>query len=120
MKQVAVESGADIEPIESQHVTLWAAKEIQQTYLPDIKKLERFFHTKCAEPIRSGLDKRSTHVVLLKDHAEYEAWWRTMFDCSESNSTKKTIRAPTRISGEEIIKLSAFYWWDFCAISVAG
>ena len=37
-------------------------------YLPDVQKLEKFFHTKCAEPIRSGLDKRSTHIILLKDH----------------------------------------------------
>lgn len=65
MKQVAVKSGAAIEPIQSQHATLWADKENQQTYLPDVQNLEKFFHAKCAEPIRSGLDKRSTHIVLL-------------------------------------------------------
>ena len=79
VKLVAVKSKTGIQPIESQHVTIWATEDIQQTYLPDVQKLEKFFHTKCAEPIRSGLDNRSAHVILLKDHAAYEAWWRAMF-----------------------------------------
>ena len=120
MKQVAVESGAAIEPIESQHVTLWAAKETQRTYLPDIEELERFFHTKCAEPIRSGLDKRSTHVVLLKDHAEYEAWWRTMFRLFGKQFDEKDNPGGNAHFREEIPKLTAFYGWDVCTISVAG
>ena len=80
IKRVVARSHAAVAPIASQHVTLWAAKATQQTYLPDVLKLERFFHTKCAEPIRSGLDKRSTHIILLKDHAEYKAWCQAMFD----------------------------------------
>ena len=79
MEDVAEASKTGIRPIQSRHATLWAAKAARQTYLPDLQKLERFFHTRCAEPIRCGLDKRSTHVILLKDHAEYEAWWRAMF-----------------------------------------
>lgn len=79
-KQIAAKSKVDIKPIQSQHVTLWAAKDIQRDFLPDIEKLEKFFHTKCAEPIRSGLDTRSTHIVLLNDHTEYEKWWRVTFD----------------------------------------
>ena len=79
MQQVAEKSGTAIRPVQSQHVTLWAAPAIQRTYLPDVRKLEKFFHTKCAEPIRSGLDKRSTHIVLLQNHNEYEAWCRTVF-----------------------------------------
>ena len=80
MKQIAAKSDVDIKPIQSQHVTLWAVKDIQQTYLADIENLEKFFHTKCAEPIRSGLDKRSAHIILLNNHADYEAWCRAMFD----------------------------------------
>jgi hypothetical protein len=118
MTQVAVKSGAAIEPIASQHVTLWAAKETQRTYLPDVQKLEKLFHTKYAEPIRSGLDKRSTHVVLLKDHAEYEAWCRAMFDLFGERFDEKDnpgFRAEYR---SRILKGSIFNGWEFCAISV--
>ncbi len=89
MKQIALKSGADIEPAATQHVTLWGSKEARQAYLPDIKKLEKFFHTKCAEPLRCGLDRRSTHFVLLKDHAEYQAWCRVEFDLLGSESAGK-------------------------------
>ena len=113
MKQVAVKSGADIEPIQSQHVTLWAAENNQQTYLRDVQKLETFFHTKCAEPIRSGLDKRSAHVVLLKDHAEYEAWCRAMFDLFGKQFDEKDNPGGNAHLRDEILKLPAFNWWQF-------
>jgi hypothetical protein len=119
MKQVAVKSGAAIAPIESQHVTLWAAEETQRTYLPDVKRLENFFHTKCAEPIRSGLDKRSTHVVLLKDHAEYEAWWGAMLGLfGGKRFDKKDLPQVNAHFREEILKTQFFYSWDFCVISL--
>lgn len=118
MKQVVAKSKAAIEPIESQHVTLWAAKETQQKYLADVQKLEKFFHTKCAEPIRSGLDRRSTHVVLLKDHAEYEAWCRAMFALFGERFEERDSPGRNAHFREEILKLPAFYWWDFCAICV--
>ena len=118
MKQVAAKSGADIEPIESQHVTLWAAKDIQADYLPDLKKLEKYFHAKCAEPIRSGLDKRSTHVVLLKDHAEYEAWLRTMFDSLGEQFGENGNPGAKAHLREEILKGPIFYSGDYCAISL--
>ena len=117
MKQVAAKSKADIEPIESQHVTLWAAKEVQQKYLPDVQKLEKFFHTRCAEPIRSGLDKRSTHVILLKDHAEYEVWWRAMFDLFGDQFAEKDNPGGNAHFRAEILKGRIFYWFDFCTIS---
>ena len=119
MKQVAVRSKAGIEPIESQHVTLWASKENQQTYLPDVQKLEKFFHTKCAEPIRSGLDKRSTHVVLLRDHAEYEAWCRAMFGLFGEQFDEKDNPGANEEFRSRIIKRSIFNGWQFCAISLA-
>ena len=118
MKQVAVKSGAAIEPIESQHVTLWAAKETQQKYLPDVQKLEKFFHTRCAEPIRSGLDKRSTHVVLLKDHAEYEAWCRAMFNLFGKQFDGQRQSRRQRASPGRDPQAAGVHWWDFVAISV--
>jgi hypothetical protein len=114
IKQVAAKSGVAIEPIESQRVTLWAAKDMQPIYLPDVQKLEKYFHTKFAEPIRSGLDKRSTHLVLLKNHAEYEAWCRAMFDLFGEQFAIKG----NPDYREEILKLSVFGSWYFSAISV--
>ena len=118
MKLVAARSRTAIRPIQSQHVTLWAAKETQQTYLPDVQKLEKFFHTKCAEPIRSGLDKRSTHIVLLKDHAEYEAWCRAMFELFGKQFDIKDDPGANQEFRSGILKRSIFNWWQFCAISV--
>jgi hypothetical protein len=82
MRQAAAKCPA-IEPVSSRHVTLWAAKAVQQKYLADLRTAELFFHVKCAEPIRSGLDKRTAHVVLLNNAAEYAAWWRAMFEGNE-------------------------------------
>ncbi len=73
-------SGAELEPVETKHFTLWAAKDIQDTFLPDIKKLEKLLETHWPEPIRSGLDKRSAHIVLIKRRYEYEKWIRAMFE----------------------------------------
>ena len=62
---------------------LWAAKDIQDTFLPDIKKLEKMLESRFPEPIRSGLDPRSAHIVLIKRRYEYEKWIRAMFDVLE-------------------------------------
>jgi hypothetical protein len=119
MKQVAAKSRAAVEPVQSQHATLWAGKDIQPVYLPDVQKLEKFFHTKCAEPIRSGLDKRSTHIVLLKDRAEYEAWWRAMFDLfGEEFDEKDNSGGANGHFREQVLKYPVFYWWDLRAISL--
>ncbi len=119
LKLVAVKSRAKIKPIESQHVTLWAAEDAQQTYLRDVQKLEKFYHTRCAEPLRCGLDKRSTHVVVLKDHAEYHAWCQAMFDLFGKQFEQDDNPNAGAHFREEILKLRAFYWRDFCAISAA-
>ena len=76
LSKAAALSRTGVRPVQSQHATLWAAKDAQQKYLPTIKELEKFFHAKCPEPFRSGLDKRRLHIVLLGDGAEYEAWWQ--------------------------------------------
>jgi hypothetical protein len=72
--QVTKASGAEVQPVPSQHITLWAAKDAQAVFLPDVKKVEKFFQSKCKEPIRSGLDKRSAHVLLIARRYEYERW----------------------------------------------
>ncbi|MEN6448944.1 MAG: hypothetical protein ABFC96_00495 [Thermoguttaceae bacterium] len=111
LKRIAAKSEVDIEPIQSQHVTLWAARGTQQMYLAALEDVEKFFHTKCAEPIRSGLDKRSAHIILLKDHAEYKAWLRAMFDLSPN---RKAAANAYRL--EEAIKGSA--WYSSSSVSI--
>jgi hypothetical protein len=120
MKQVTAKSKVNIEPIGSQHVTLWASKDVQQRYLADVNKVEKFFHTRCAEPIRSGLDKRSTHIILLKDHAEYEAWWRAMFALFGEQFDEKDNPGGKEEFQKEVLKGSAFYSTDFVVVSLAG
>jgi hypothetical protein len=79
IQQIAKSSGADVEPVETQHVTLWAAKDVQAVFLADIKKLESYFHGKCKEPLRSGLDKRCAHVIIIKRRYDFEKWVNAMF-----------------------------------------
>ena len=120
MRLAAAESRTGIEPVESHHVTLWAAKETRQTYLQDVQKLEEFFHTKCAEPLRSGLDKRSAHVILLRDHAEYEAWWRANSRLTlgpehiENDSNDPFVNA----ARETFRKRQGFLAWNYCVTSL--
>jgi hypothetical protein len=120
MKQVVAKSKLDIEPVESQHATLWAAKYLQHKCLADVQKVEKFFHTRCAEPIRSGLDKRTTHIILLKDHAEYEAWWRAMFALFGEQFEEEDNPGANAHFREEVLKRSAFYSNDFAVVCVAG
>lgn len=73
-------SGVFVQPVECQHVTLWTPKEIQAPFVQDIKKLETFLETRCKEPIRSGLDRRSAHIIVLRNRYEYEKWVQVMFE----------------------------------------
>ncbi len=109
-------SGANVQPITSQHVTLWAEKKDQANYLPDIKRLEKFLESKCQEPLRSGLDKRSAHIILLKSRYDYERWIRAMFD-----EMPDTFKMPDTPGGEAdlkaaILKWTGYYSHNFIAI----
>jgi hypothetical protein len=73
-------SGVDVQPFAARHVTLWSAKDDQAAFLADLKKIDRYLEGKCQEPLRSGLDKRSAHLVLLKTRYDYEKWITPMFD----------------------------------------
>jgi hypothetical protein len=118
IKQVTAKSGVDVRPVASQHVTLWAASDLQRVYLPDVQKLEKFFHTRCAEPIRSGLDKRTAHVILLRTHAEFAAWCQAMFDLYGEQFDKKDDPGANANFRRRIPQGSVFNWWHFSAISV--
>ena len=80
-----------------------------------MQKLEKFFHTRYAEPIRSGLDRRSTHLVLLKDRAEYEAWWQAMFELFGEQFDEKDNPGGNAHFREVLLKGpgSGFVWGHF-------
>ena len=80
IRKITLASGADLQPVESQHVTLWAARDIQPVFLSDLRKLEKHLDTKCKEPLRSGLDRRTAHILLIRHRYEYERWIAAMFD----------------------------------------
>jgi hypothetical protein len=80
IKKATAKCGAAISPVSTQHITLWAPKNMQKTYLADIQKAEKFLHTKCAEPLRSGLDKRSAHIIVLNYRTEGAAWWHAALE----------------------------------------
>jgi hypothetical protein len=116
MRHVAAKSGVAIEPASTRHVTLWAAKGIQKTYLADLQKAEKFFHTKCAEPIRSGLDKRAAHVVLLNNRAEYTAWWRAMLELDNKTFEVKDNPGFGAQIRQQVFKSLQVYTIAFCVI----
>lgn len=80
IKKITAASKAEVQPVQARHITLWAAKDVQATFLPDIEKLEKHLRTKCKEPLRSGLDKRSAHIILVKRRYEFESWIDAMVD----------------------------------------
>jgi hypothetical protein len=80
IQKVNKASGADLQAAEGRHVTLWGAKKDLATFFPDLKRLERFLETKCKEPIRSGLDKRAAHVLLIPRRYEFERWLNASFE----------------------------------------
>ncbi len=73
-------SGVNLQPLASKHVTLWTTKDDRNAFLADIRKIEAYLEGKCQEPLRSGLDKRAAHVVLLKTRYDYEGWVNAMFE----------------------------------------
>ena len=47
--------------------------------MADIEKLEKYFRTRCREPLRSGLDNRAAHMILFTRRYEFENWVNAMF-----------------------------------------
>ena len=98
-------SGADLQPVASKHITLWAAEDDQDAFLPDIEKIETFLETKCGEPLRSGLDNRSAHIVLLKTRYDYEKWVKAMFEVMP-----ESFKLPDVPGGHADMKASLLKW----------
>ncbi len=79
-EQITKETAPDLVPIETPHITLWAPKPLQNNVMVVLKKLDMLLETKFQEPIRSGLDKRTCHIVLLRNQAEALAWFDKYYD----------------------------------------
>ena len=116
-------SGANVQQYPSRHVTVWAAKDDQAAFLPDLKKIESFLESKCKEPLRSGLDKRAAHLVLLKTRYDYEKWVNAMFEVMPW-----TARLPDAHDAPEgnpelkalILKGTAYFAYNFVVICLEG
>ena len=119
IKTITLLSRVELKPTESRHVTLWEASQSREEFLPTVEKLERFFRTKCREPIRSGLDKRSAHLVLLKTRSEYERWMRAMFDLIGERFDEKDNPGGNAELRASFVKGPGMYASNFAAICLA-
>lgn len=80
IQEITAETAKDITPVQTPHVTLWAPKNLQPAVFAELKKLDQLMETKFQEPIRSGLDKRTAHIVLLRNSAETLKWIDKHYD----------------------------------------
>ncbi len=80
IQEITAEAAKDITPIQTPHVTLWAPKNLQPAVLAELKKLDLLMETKFQEPLRSGLDKRTAHIVLLRNGVETLKWIDKHYD----------------------------------------
>ena len=87
VEQICKRSGAELSPVETVHFTLWAAKDIQATFLPDIKKLEKMLESSFPEPIRSGLEPRVAHIVLISAATNMKSGSARCSTSARSNSS---------------------------------
>jgi hypothetical protein len=118
--KIAKQSGIGLQPVATRHLTLWAGKEAQDRFLPDVKKIENYLEGKFTEPLRSGLDKRTAHLVLLKTHYEFEKWVTAMHD--EMPDAFKVEGAPGVVTDmkDEVLKWSSFYTRNVAVLCLAG
>ncbi len=114
-------SGANVQPVATRHVTLWAANDDRAAFLPDIRKIEKYLEAKCAEPLRSGLDKRAAHLVLLKTHRDFEKWVKAMFGVMpEEFEERPDIGGGAAALKASYLKCSSFCWHNFAVICTEG
>lgn len=80
IQEITGDTAKDITPVQTPHLTLWAPKNLQAAVLVELKKLDMLMETKFQEPIRSGLDKRTAHLVLLRNGVETVNWISKHYD----------------------------------------
>ena len=113
-------SGANVQPAASKHVTLWAAKDDQAAFMPNVKKIERYFESQCKEPLRSGLDKRAAHIVLLKTRYDYEKWVKAMFEVMPDAFKSRDDPGGNFDLKASILKWSGYYSHNFVVLCTEG
>lgn len=116
-------SGANLQSFAARHVTLWAGRGDQTSFLPDLKKIDKFLEGKYREPLQSGLDKRAAHLVLLKTRYDYEKWVTAMFevlpwtgklpDAPDGDASSAELRAA-------ILKSPCYFTGNFVVICLEG
>jgi hypothetical protein len=114
MAKIAKLSGVRLQPVTTRHLTLWTTKEDQDHLLADIKKIENYLEQKCSQPLRSGLDKRAAHLVLVERHYEYEKWVNAMYEVMPE--AFKLSDAP---GGQEDLKTAVLKWSGFYSRNVS-
>ncbi len=116
--KIAKTTALNLPSVETRHMTLWAAKENQDPFLADIRKIEGFLEQKQAEPLRSGLDKRTAHLVVLKTHYEFEKWINALHD--EAPETFQLPDAPRHDDMKAaVLKSNSFYMRNLAVICLA-
>jgi hypothetical protein len=113
-------SGANVQPVATKHVTLWAPKDVQAVFVADIKKIEKFLEGKCPEPLRSGLDKRAAHLVLLKTRYDYEKWIHAMFEVMPDAFKRPDVPDGGASWKASILKGSGYVTNNFAVICMEG
>lgn len=113
-------SGANVPAVAATHLTLWAAKDDVAAFMPDIKKIEKFLEGKCREPLRSGLDKRAAHLVLLKTRYDYEKWVKAMFEITPEAFKLADAPGGNADLKASILKWSGYYSHNFVVICMEG
>ena len=112
-------SGANVQPVASKHITLWTAKDDQATFMPDVKKIETFLESRCKEPLRSGLERRAAHLILLKTRYDYEKWVKAMFEVTPEPF--KSSGGPGQVDVKAaILKWSGYYSHNFVVLCMEG
>ncbi len=113
-------SGANVQPVASKHITLWAAKDVHAAFMPDVKKIERYLEGKCKEPLQSGLDKRAAHLVLLKTRYDYEKWVKAMFQVMPDAFKQPDAPGGNADLKASILKWSGYYSHNFVVLCMEG
>ena len=73
--------------------------------------------THLPEPIRSGLDKRSAHIVIIKHRYEYENWIRAMFEVCKDRFEHDNQGLTIQQQQDFALKSNGFYcheWVVYC------
>ncbi len=79
IKAINAASTANLTMVPTRNYTVSAKKQYAVRYAKDVAKLEAHLRKTFPEPIKSGTNKKSTHIIILETRYEYENWVKAMF-----------------------------------------